>query len=135
MDSWVSDKFYSHFPSYSEQKTHREVLAKSRQLEYQEYLNDKSPQTKNKSQKRLPTNTKTSKRPKVPTKNYDSIVTQNKLDADDNYSNDDVVKENNNDDESTQRFLRKLEEMNVPDIFNDDMIRARNEKVAEVIHE
>lgn len=136
MDSWASDKFYSHFPSYSEQRTHREALARSRQLEYQAYLNNtanKSVQTKHKTHKRLPAKTKISKRPKIPTTNYDSIVEQNELDK--NYSDEVEVNENNNYDESTQRFLKKLEEMSVPDIFNDDMIKARNEKVAEVTNE
>lgn len=36
--TWVTDKFYLQFPSYSEQNRKRELLAKSRQLEYQKYL-------------------------------------------------------------------------------------------------
>lgn len=36
--TWVTDKFYLQFPSYSEQNRKRELLAKTRQLEYQKYL-------------------------------------------------------------------------------------------------
>lgn len=36
--TWVTDKFYLQFPSYSEQNRKSELLAKARQQDYQKYL-------------------------------------------------------------------------------------------------
>lgn len=37
--TWVTDKFYSHFPSYTDQSARkREILVESRRQDYQNYL-------------------------------------------------------------------------------------------------
>lgn len=41
--TWITDKFYSHFPSYTDQSARRrEILAESRRQEYQNYLKQMS---------------------------------------------------------------------------------------------
>lgn len=141
MDSWVNDSFYSKFPSYSEQANRREALAKARQLEYQTYLSrvsSNSPKTNTKSNKRTSINDKNLKRPKIPTiqnvtvnkpsplKQKSKIIVQNVSEIATNDVDDDIRSER------TDEFLNQLEQKPVPEIFDEESIRARNEKMAEV---
>lgn len=138
MDSWATDGFYSHFPSYSQQPNRREALAKARQLDYQTFLSRISP-LKNAS------NTKAhakrydgqSKRPK---KSTNSSPNDNKLPKLDMH----IVNGNNSTEHATlsgrttnrskerNEYVNGLENMDLPDIFNDERISARNEKMAVV---
>lgn len=130
MDSWASDGFYSHFPSYSQQPSRREALAKARQLEYQTFLDRVTPrQNKSdvKAQKRHTTNESSCKRQKVPTKDnkLPKLVTNT---VDEHNESIDMSSRC----ENKNRFLDELENLDLPDIFNDQMMRERNQKLAEV---
>lgn len=133
MDSWVTDGFYSHFPSYSQQPTRREALAKARQLDYQTFLSRAEPRKAKpdgKGQKRHTTNENSSKRQK-PTTNDTPNDKLPKLDT---------ISTNNNDGKANMssrvvnknRFLDELEKMDLPDIMNEETINDRNQKLAEV---
>lgn len=135
MDSWVTDGFYSHFPSYSQQPTRREALAKARQLDYQTFLSRAAPRNANsdgKGQKRHTTNENNSKRQKATT-NHTPNDKLPKLDT---------VKMNDNDGDgeanictrvvNKNRFLDELEKMDLPEIMNEATISDRNQKLAEV---
>lgn len=126
MDSWVTDGFYSHFPSYSQQPTRREALAKARQLEYQTYLSRVTPpkaKSDGKAQKRHTSNDNNSK-----TLNDIPNDKLPKLDAN---TADDCNGESSRV-EHKNRFLDDLEKMNLPDIFNEERINERNQKFSEV---
>lgn len=134
MDSWVNDGFYSHFPSYSQRPSRQEELARARQLEYQTFLSRVTPiksKSNGKAQKRHTPNDNSSKRPKIPTTNDTPNDKLPKLDIS-------TVAERNEQFDSSSRFQNKnrfqdeLETMDLPDIFNDQMIRERNQKLAEV---
>ena len=139
MDSWVTDGFYSHFPSYSQQPSRREALAKARQLEYQTFLSRVSPgkcKTDGKAQKRHTTNNCHSKRPKIPandTMRNDKLpkldTKQTTTTTDDNNGESDLSSRV----EVKNRFLDELENMDLPDIFNEQSINKRNQKLKEVI--
>lgn len=154
MDSWVTDSFYSHFPSYSNQRTQREALAKTRQLEYQTYLSRLS--TKNafsdgKSTKRNTTTNRHHKRQKLPAskqaaneqvlpieeeKTTKTTITATNHEVNANVNDDtdyhpELIKQMERDENRT-KFLNELEKMNLPDIFNEDVINARNKRIAEV---
>lgn len=67
--AWVTDKFYLQFPSYSEQIQKREILAKTRQQEYQKFLRQLTFTDDSKSSrpiKRVANNEENLKRAKVP---------------------------------------------------------------------
>lgn len=133
MDSWVTDGFYSHFPSYSQQPTRREALAKARQLDYQTFLSRVSPQkgkSDGKAQKRHTTNESQSKRQKIPTneKRNEKLPKLDTNRTDDNNGESDMSSRV----EVKNRFLDELENMNLPDIFNEQMINERNQKMKEV---
>lgn len=135
MDSWVTDGFYSHFPSYSQQPTRREALAKARQLDYQTFLSRISPtkiKIDGKGQKRHTTNDNSSKRQKIPTND----IPNDKLPKLDTKSIDDVDTNGESDVscrvEVKNRFLDELEKMELPDIINEQTIRKRNQKLKEV---
>lgn len=148
MDSWATDSFYSHFPSYSQQANRREVLAKARQLDYQTFLSRISP-LKNvsnvKSQKRATVidgqNRKSKKTPNASTTSSPNTNYKNEMPKLDMH----FVSENDSTEHaaiisgrSTNRskdrndFVNGLEEMDLPDIFDDKQISVRNEKLAEV---
>lgn len=149
MDSWATDGFYSHFPSYSQQPNRREALAKARQLDYQTFLSRISP-LKNvsnvKTQKRTTHATDgQSKKSKKPTNSTASTNTNDnerndmpKLDmhavSESNSSTEQAVSSQRSTDRSKERndFVKELEEMDLPDIFNDKQISVRNERFAEV---
>lgn len=136
MDSWASDGFYSHFPSYSQQPTRREALARARQLDYQTFLSRVSPgksKTDGKAQKRHTTNDGQSKRQKIPTTNRTPNEKLPKLNAN-------AVNENNIEGDmqsggvNKDHYLDELEKMDLPDILNEETINERNLKLAEVIY-
>lgn len=150
MDSWATDGFYSHFPSYSQQPNRREALAKARQLDYQTFLSRISP-LKNvssvKTQKRATNaNDGQSKKSKKPTNATASPNTNDrnnmpKLDmhivSENNSSTEQTVPSGRSTDRSQERndYVNGLEQMDLPDIFNDKQINVRNEKLAEVSDE
>lgn len=142
MDSWVTDGFYSHFPSYSQQPSQRELLAKTRQLEYQTFLSRISPQ-KNISHAKLHQKRHTesqTKKPKEPinitlnTKNNELPKLDIHIVNENNSSQEKTAKGGNSTNRTKDRnaFVKGLEKMDLPDIFNDERISARNEKLAEV---
>lgn len=147
MDSWATDGFYSHFPSYSQQPNRREALAKARQLDYQTFLSRISP-LKNvsnvKTHKRATQlNDGQSKKSKKPANASASPTTNDrngvpKLDmhmvSENNSSTEQTVLSGRSTDRSKDRndFVNGLEQMDLPDIFNDKQISVRNEKLAEV---
>lgn len=134
---WVTDKFYSHFPSYSSEKQKRDSLAKEKKLEYQAYLSRVASNTPNGKSKRSTDAEKSAKRLKIPTfsdektnKHLDTDVKCNKI-----AQNGKLADEWDDDkwrDESKHKYLDKLEKMNLPEIFDADQIKARNHKMAEV---
>lgn len=143
MDSWATDSFYAHFPSYSQQKNRREALAKARQIDYQTFLNRISP-LKNvsrvKLQKRHIANDGQTKKSIKPTNIAPITNNQNempKLDMhfvnDENDSTEQVVMSGHSTNRSKDKdeYVNGLEEMDLPDIFNDTRISARNERLAE----
>lgn len=133
----ITDKFYSHFPSYSEQSTKREALAKARQLEYQTYLSRIASNGQNsngKSNKRITAHDKHTKRPKLPI-NHDEKespklngkhVSVAQTEAT-NGAKAAKVREM-----TKEKFLDGVENMNLPEIFDEDRINARNRRMAEV---
>lgn len=134
MDSWVTDGFYSHFPSYSQQPTRREALAKARQLEYQTFLSRVSPgkgKPDGKAKKRHTTNDCQNKRQKIPTNEKQIVDKLPKIDAN---TTDDTNGESEMSSriEVKNRFLDELENMDLPDIFNEQSINERNQKLKEV---
>lgn len=135
MDSWVTDGFYSHFPSYSQQPTRQQALAKARQYEYQTFLSRVTPKkTKcnGKAQKRHTTIENHLKRQKTPTKHTSPNDKLPNLDTNAAAHNGSEEFEMHNRFENKNRFQDELETMDLPDIFNDQMIRERNQKLAEV---
>lgn len=133
MDSWVTDGFYSHFPSYSQQPTRREALAKARQLDYQTFLSRAVPQKAKldgKGQKRHTTNENSNKRQKATTNDTPNDKLP-KLDTVSMNDNDGAVKISSRV-VNKNRFLDELEKMDLPDIINEETINDRNQKLAEV---
>lgn len=132
MDSWATDGFYSHFPSYSQQPTRREELARARHHDYQTFLNNVIPQkgksdgkiskrntnldAHNKKQK-VSTSTPNNERPKVDLSA--TVANSNELDKKYRLKN-------------TSQFVNELEQMDLPDFLNEDTINERNHKLAEV---
>ncbi|XP_031628071.1 uncharacterized protein LOC116343897 [Contarinia nasturtii] len=134
MDQWVTDGFYSHFPSYSQQPTRREALAKARQLDYQTFLSRISPtkiKADGKGQKRHTPNDNNTKRQKIPSND----VPNDKLPKLDTKSIDDTDTNGESDAscrvEIKNRFLDELEKMDLPDIINEQSIKKRNQKLKE----
>lgn len=143
MDSWATDGFYSHFPSYSQQPNRREALAKARQLDYQTFLSRISPLkhvSHVKLQKRHIANDGQTKKLKNPTNISPNTNHNNempKLDmhiVNENDSTEQAVISGHSTNRSKERneFVNGLEEMDLPDIFNDERISARNDRNAEV---
>lgn len=133
---WVTDKFYSHFPSYSSEKQKRDSLAKEKKLEYQAYLSRVASNNPNGKTKRSTDAEKSTKRFKIPTfsdettiKHPESDVKCNKTDQNGTLADEWTNKRR---DESKHKYLDKLEKMNLPEIFDADLVRARNHKMAEV---
>lgn len=133
MDSWATDGFYSHFPSYSQQPNRREALAKARQQDYRTFLSRLSPQKGEKSHKRFTVHdehamTKT----KTTTMNH---IPNDELPKLDLYTNDDDSSSGSGTSSLTtsrDRFVNELERMNLPDIFNEETVLERNQKLIEV---
>lgn len=133
MDSWVTDGFYSHFPSYSQQPTRREALAKARRLDYQTFLSRVTPRkTKSdgKAPKRHTSNDIHNNRQKTtmsdtPNDKLPKLDTTNTIDSNNELNESTRVEHKN-------RFLDDLEKMELPDIFNEETINERNKKLAEV---
>lgn len=144
MDSWATDGFYSHFPSYSQQPNQREVLAKARQRDYQAFLNHISPKkivSHATLQKRHNINDGQQKRSKKPTATSPPQTKRNELPKLDIHivnanatSTEPAAMTGSSTDTRKARndFVNELEQMDLPDIFNDERISARNEKMAEV---
>lgn len=136
---WVTDKFYSHFPSYSSEKQKRDSLAKEKKLEYQAYLSRVASNTPNGKTKRSTDGEKSSKRLKIPTfsdektnEDPESDVKcnkKNKTDQNGTLADEWTDKKR---DENKHKYLDKLEKMNLPEIFDADLVQARNHKMAEV---
>lgn len=132
MDSWATDGFYSHFPSYSQQPTRREELARARQHDYQTFLNNATPRkgktdgkigkrntnldTQNKKLK-VSTSTPNKEWPKVDL----SAAVENRSELDKKFRL-----------KNTSQFVNELEKMDLPDFLNEDTINERNQKLAEV---
>lgn len=133
---WVTDKFYSHFPSYSSEKQKRDLLAKEKKLEYQAYLKRVASITPNGKSKRSIDAEKSIERLKIPT--FSDEKTNNHLELDvkcNKISQNGTLTDEWADkkrDESKNKYLDKLEKMNVPEIFDADLIEARNQKMADV---
>lgn len=145
MDSWVTDTFYSHFPSYGDQKTQRDILLKSRHLEYQNHLHQLAAIEKLsavRASKRFSANNNQMKRPKIPDEPIDNaaviqINERNLQHQNDNMSlvrreHDALFVESCDRDDSRNRFLNELQNMDLPDMFNDVAIEARNRRTIEV---
>lgn len=126
-----SDKFYSGFPSYNDQASKRQALAKARQIEYQTFLQNQS--------KGKPTPTKSKlgrhevKEQKSPKQVKHTNAHENGADhgsgeAVDSYSAEDSEA----DLRSRDFYLKKLAKMSVPEIFSDVKIHARNQQAEEV---
>lgn len=110
----MTDKFYSHFPSYSGEKSKRESLDKDRQDEYNQYLS------------RLASAGNVSSRNVAANKNVRA-----ERDVQLSTRNEDSMKRNSNDMCERGMPLSK-ENMDLPGIFNEEIIKLRNHRVAEV---
>lgn len=133
---WVTDKFYSHFPSYSSEKQKRVSLAKEKKLEYQAYLTRVASNTPDGKSKRSTDAEKSTKRLKIPTfsdektnKHLESDVKRKQIIQNGTLADEWADKRR---DESKHKYLDKLEKMNLPEIFDADLVEARNHKMAEV---
>lgn len=144
MDPWATDSFYSHFPSHSNQRTQREILAKTRQIEYQTYLSRLADNTA-KTSKRSTSINRLHKRQKLPVQNgaakervspvKEATATASKPQINTINETDhlpSLQQQQMDRDEERNRFLRELEKTKLPYIFNDDAINARNRRIAEV---
>lgn len=119
MDQWVTDKFYSHFPSYSGEKSRRKILDKDRQDEYNHYLSTLAP-TESALSRHCATNTQfqeeRDKQLSIP-----------------NRQNERKIRRNSNEISERDSSLWN-ENMDLPGIFNEEIINLRNRRVAEVSH-
>lgn len=132
---WVTDKFYSHFPSYSSEKQKRDSLAKEKKLEYQAYLSRVALNTPNGKSKRSSDAGKSTKRLKIPTFSDEMANKHTEMKCNKFAQNGTLPDEWADDkkrDESKHKYLDKLEKMNLPEIFDADLVKARNDKMAEV---
>lgn len=134
MDSWVNDSFYSHFPSYSDQ-SRREFLAKARQLEYQNYLlrlADIDDLSSSRASKRDASSGMQSRRLRLPS------VDVNKNLVDHSMSTEVPMAQKKQQDpffiESYERdgLMNEIDTLDLPDIFNENVIKARNKQIAKV---
>lgn len=104
MDQWVTDKFYSHFPSYSGEKSRRKLLDKDRQDEYNRYLS--------------------------------RLGSAKNAFADEQHSMSKRGKEiptgRSSKDMSERDMSLWNENMDLPGIFNEEIIKQRNRRVIEV---
>lgn len=117
MDQWVTDKFYSHFPSYSGEKSRRKVLDKDRHDEYNLYLSGLA-STDSAIRRQCAKNTQVrEERAEQP-----SIS---------NRQNERQMRRNSNEISERDSSLWN-ENMDLPGIFNEEMINLRNRRVAEV---
>lgn len=113
MEQWVTDKFYSHFPSYSGEKSRRKLLDKDRQDEYNLFLS------------RLSSADNASKQ--VRTERDEQYVASNR-------SNEVLSKQSSN--ELSKRDVSLWNEnMDLPGVFNEEIIKKRNRRVEEVIRQ
>lgn len=113
MEQWATDKFYSHFPSYSGEKSKRKLLDKDRQDEYNLYLS------------RL-----------TSAGNASSQIKHIHAERDGQHSISDRhngVLLNRNSKEMSERDVSLWNEnMDLPGILNEEIIKQRNRRVAEV---
>lgn len=132
-----SDKFYSGFPSYGEQESKRQALARARQLEYQTFLLNKN--------KGKPTPTKHRLGRQV---NKNAVIQPKQIVTRENgvenghnetlkhIKTEAISSETDHSEENgligRESYAKKLEKMSAPDIFNDFKIDARNRQVEEV---
>lgn len=118
MDQWVTDKFYSHFPSYSGEKSRRELLDKDRHDEYNLYLS-RLASAENAFTSR---NVATSKREQA---ERDALRSASKAPSE-------VLTKRNSNDLSERDMSLWNENMDLPGIFNEEIIKQRNRRVVEV---
>lgn len=128
-----SDKFYSGFPSYGEHESKRNALAKARQLEYQTFLLNKNKgkptPTKNRHGRQLKQAKQIATRENGVENGYnEKLIKKEAISTEmdhneENTSNGLTVRE---------KYVKKLEKMSAPDIFNDVRIDARNRQFEEV---
>lgn len=111
MEQWVTDKFYSHFPSYSGEKSRRKLLDKDRQDEYNLFLS------------RLSSADNASKQ--VRTERDEQYVASNR-------PNEILPKQSSNEMSKRDTSLWS-ENMDLPGVFNEEIIKQRNRRVEEVI--
>lgn len=128
-----SDKFYSGFPSYNDQASKRQALAKARQIEYQTFLQNQS--------KGKPTPTKSKlgraaavKEKKSPKQVRHTNAHENGADHEPNAEVADSYSAEDSEADMRSRdfYLKKLAKMSVPEIFSDVKIHARNQQAEEV---
>lgn len=120
--SWVTDKFYSHFPSYSDQSLQRVLLSKSRKQDYQNYLSRVAVGPK-KSFKRG--SNVTQKANKV------NVIDENRQTDDE--STDGVSKSKlNREMSSKQKAIHDRKHINLPDILDENKVHERNQRMVEV---
>lgn len=126
-----SDKFYSGFPSYNDQASKRQALAKARQVEYQTFLQNQSKGKSTPAKNKFVRHTVKEKKSPKPVKHINAH--ENGTSHGSTAAVDTNSTENSSSDlRSREFFLKKLAKMNGPDIFNDVKINARNRQVEEV---
>lgn len=121
MDSWATDAFYSHFPSYSGQG--RKTLDKARQDEYNKYLKKLSDLSKIDKLKRTSTQKEIHRNvlvESIPQKETRS----NHIDSESTTVQSITAR--------TEDFLwRDTDNFGLPDILNDEIVKQRNRDIAE----
>lgn len=113
MEQWATDKFYSHFPSYSGEKSKRKLLDKDRQDEYNLYLSRLAS---------AGTESTRSKHVRAERDEPRSISDRR---------NEVLLKRNSNEMSERDTSLWN-ENMDLPGIFNEELIKQRNRRVVEV---
>lgn len=119
----MTDKFYSHFPSYSGEKSRRKILDKDRQDEYNIYLSSLASMASTGSALRRQCVKNTQVREVREEKDEPSSIS--------NRQNEIRIRRNS-DQISEQDMSLWNENMDLPGIFNEEMINLRNRRVAEV---
>lgn len=132
MDSHEIDKFYSHFPSYSGETSRRKLLDKDRQDEYKHYLSRLASAEKASEKFAISRNVRNelSSRQKV------TVAERDEPHSVSNREHDILMHRNcqdmNERDMMRAKYLQNLQNMDLPDIFNDEIIKQRNRRIAEV---
>lgn len=116
----MTDKFYSHFPSYSGEKSRRELLDKDRHDEYNLYL----------SRLASAENTFTT-RNVAATKNAQAERDEQRSVS---KAPSEVLMKRNSNEMSERDMSLWNENMDLPGIFNEEIIKQRNRRVVEVSH-